>query len=121
MPERPDVVQALEAGLRGTALRQALIANNIANLNTPGFRRNDSLFEKVLADAVEDGTLADLHENEAWVFTPGTTPPNAQGNDVDLDMEVGELVKNSALHKTYVRLLGRMYRKLDMAIREDVR
>jgi flagellar basal-body rod protein FlgB len=121
MPHRPDVVDYLEAGLRGAALRQSVIANNVANVDTPGFRRCDSLFEKMLADAVEDNNLADLNENEAWVFAPGTAPVNELGNDVSLDGEVGEMVKNSALYKTYIRLLARMYQKFDMAIREDIK
>lgn len=121
MPEGPGVIDALEAALRGAGLRQSLIANNLANLDTPGYRRLDSMFEKVLADAIEDGKLADLEENEAWVFTPGVSPVNQQGNDVELDTEVGEMVKNTVLYKTYVRLLGRMYRQLDMAMRDDLR
>jgi hypothetical protein len=31
------------------------------------------------------------------------------------------MVKNTALYKTYIRLLGRMYRQFDLAIREDIR
>jgi flagellar basal-body rod protein FlgB len=118
MSDGPNIIHYLEAGLKGVGLRQATIANNIANLDTPGFRRSDVMFEKVLADAIEDNKLADLDENESWVFTPGTTPVGPNGNDVSLDVEVGELVKNGALYKTYIRLLGRMYRQLDLAIRD---
>jgi flagellar basal-body rod protein FlgB len=119
MSEGPDVLRILETGLKGVGLRQAVIANNIANLETPGFRRRDVLFDQVLADAIEDNKVADLDENEAWVFTPGTTPVGANGNDVNLDVEVGELLKNGALYKTYIRLLGRMYRQFDLAIRDN--
>jgi len=121
MPDSPSIINYLEAGLRGTTLRQTLIANNLANLETPGFRRMDTTFEKVMADAIEDNDLANLDENEAWVFTPGGSPLNEHGNDVNLDVEVGEMVKNTALYKTYIRLLGRMYRQFDLAIREDIR
>jgi flagellar basal-body rod protein FlgB len=120
MPERAGLENFLGAGLKGVSLRQAVIANNIANLNTPGFRRSDTMFVKVMADAIEDNKLADLEENEAWVFTPGTAPVGANGNDVTLDVEVGEMVRNGALYKTYVRLLGRMYRQMDMAMRTDM-
>jgi flagellar basal-body rod protein FlgB len=119
MPEKTGLTDYLQAGMKGISLRQAVIANNIANLNTPGFRRNDTMFQKVLADAIEDNKLADLDENEAWVFTPGTTPVGENGNDVSLDVEVGEMVRNGALYKTYVRLLGRMYRQMDQAMRTD--
>jgi len=121
MSQGPSMIDLLQAGVKGAGLRQALIANNIANLDTPGFRRSDTLFEKVLADAVEDNKPADLDENEAWVVTPNNTPLNEAGNNVDLDMEVGEMVKNASLYKTYIRLLGRTYRQLDLAIRDDLR
>jgi flagellar basal-body rod protein FlgB len=119
MPERAGLDGYLQAAMKGISVRQAVIANNIANLNTPGFRRNDTMFQKVLADAIEDNKLADLDENEAWVFTPGTTAVAENGNDVSLDVEVGEMVRNGALYKTYVRLLGRMYRQMDQAMRTD--
>jgi flagellar basal-body rod protein FlgB len=119
MPERTGLENYLHAGMKGISLRQAVIANNIANLNTPGFRRNDTMFQKVLADAIEDNKPADLDENGAGIFTPGTTTVGENGNDVSLDVEVGEMVRNGALYKTYVRILARMYRQMDLAIHTD--
>jgi flagellar basal-body rod protein FlgB len=121
MADVPDVARVLQTAIEGANLRQKVIANNIANVETPGYRRRESLFEMIMADAIEDGNAADLHENEAWVFTPRTTPVGEGGNDVQLDSEVGDLVHNSLMYKTYVRLLGRTYRQMDMAIRDELR
>ena len=120
MPIGPDLIGHLEAGLKGTTLRQALIANNLANLDTPGFRRSDARFESALAEAIADGKPVDLDDTESWIDVPGTTPVAANGNDVDLDMEVGEMVKNISVYKTYVRLLNRSYRQFDMAMRDNL-
>jgi len=120
MPSAPDLVGYLEAGLKGTRLRQALIANNLANLDTPAFRRNDTMFERTLSEAIESGKPADLDESEAWIFTPATTPVAPNGNDVDLDMEVGQMIKNVSLYKTYIRLLGRTYKQMDLAMRDSM-
>jgi flagellar basal body rod protein FlgB len=38
---------------------------------------------------------------------------------VSLDVEVGEMVRNGALYKTYIRMLGRMYRQMEQAMRTD--
>jgi flagellar basal-body rod protein FlgB len=120
MPNAPDILNRLEAGLRGATLRQALIANNLANLDTPGYRRSDTNFEKVLADAIQSGKPVDFSDADAGILTPSSTPVAANGNDVDIDMEVGEMVKNSSLTKAYVRLVGRTYRLMDMAMKDSL-
>ncbi|MCX5684034.1 MAG: flagellar basal body rod protein FlgB [Planctomycetota bacterium] len=119
MPERAGLESYLQAGLKGISLRQAVIANNVANLNTPGFRRNDMVFQNIMAEAIAGNKKADLGDAEAMIFTPGSTPVGDDGNDVSLDVEVGEMVRNGALYKTYVRMLGRMYRQMDQAMRTD--
>lgn len=119
MAQGPDMIRLLTTGLQGANLRNKVIANNLANLDSPGFRRSEVAFEKVLADAIEDNKPADMGENDALVFTPGGNPLNDTGNDVSLDVEVGDMVKNGAMYKTYIRLLGRMYRQMDMAMRDN--
>jgi flagellar basal-body rod protein FlgB len=120
MPNAPDILNRLEAGLRGANLRQALIANNLANLDTPGYRRADTNFEKTLADAIESGKPVNFGRDEDSILTPLTTPVAANGNDVDIDMEVGEMVKNSSVTKTYLRLVSRTYRLMDMAMKDSL-
>ena len=44
------------------------------------------------------------------------TTVDSRGNDVDLDVEVGEMIKNGARYKMYVRLLNKMYKQMEMAI-----
>jgi flagellar basal-body rod protein FlgB len=120
MPQGPDLNGLLIAGLKGTGLRQTLIANNVANLYTPGYHRLDTRFESVLASAVEDRKPVDLEVEDSWIISPHSTPTNEMDNDVDMDMEVGELAKNTSLYKTYLRLLGRTYRQADLAMRDSV-
>jgi flagellar basal-body rod protein FlgB len=120
MPNAPDLVNRIESGLKGASLRQALIANNLANLDTPGFRRNDTRFESALADAIAEGKPIDLSDADDWIITPGETPVSPNGNDVSLDREVGEMAKNISAYKTYVRLLNRSYRQFDIAMRDNL-
>ena len=112
MRNRVSVIDYIEAGLKASRLRQSVIAHNIANLSTPGFRRGEVVFEEILAKA---GGRADPGEVVAQIVRPGDTPVNESGSDVSLEMEVGELVRNAASYKTYMRVLGRIYRQMEMA------
>ena len=51
-------ITALNSALDGLALRQRVIANNIANIQTPGFHAGKVSFESALADAVASGSGA---------------------------------------------------------------
>ena len=113
------IVDYLRAGLRAASMRQAVIANNIANTNTPGYRRRTVEFETVLADAIDSGGTIDLAEVQPRVVQPGTTPVNNAGNDVDMEKEVGELIKNASTYKVYLRLLARAYRKVELAMQQS--
>jgi len=110
------VTDYLEAGLRAASVRQKVIANNIANLDTPGYRRQTVDFDKVLATAVREGRPVDMDKLGESIVQASQGPPNERGNDVDLDVEVGELIKNVSRYKTYCRMLSRLYRQMELAM-----
>ncbi len=116
MAQGTGIIEYLEAGLRATTLRQAAVANNIANMATPGYRRTILPFEEVFADAMDAGKPIDPREVAARILRPATDPLNEHGNDVELDREVADLVRNSVLYKTYMRVLNRTYRQMELAI-----
>lgn len=118
MSNRVEMAQYIEAALRGASLRQSVLANNIANMNTPGYRRGTVQFESLLADAMEAGKPMQEGDLNDQVTQPRTTPVDFQDNDVDLEMEVGEMIKNTAMYKTYMRMLGRAYHKMELAIQD---
>lgn len=111
-----NILDYLEAGIRAEGVRQQTIANNVANMGTPDFRRSDVRFEDLLAKAMKAGGDIDKSELEAEVFQPKNTPVKANGNDVSMDMEVGEMVKNSLKHKTFTLLLKKKYRQMSDAM-----
>ncbi len=115
---KTSIVELLEAGLRAEALRQRAIANNVANLQTAGYRRLDVKFEQLLAKAMESGDDFDLSELEAELYQPKNTAVNPNGNDVNLDAEVGELIKNSLRQRAFVRLLSKKYNQIERAIND---
>lgn len=116
LPKASDIVELLGAGIRAESLRQKTIASNVANLETPGYRRVDVKFEELLAKVLASGDVVDLAEIEAQIYRPESTPVKSNGNDVSLEGEVGAMVKNTLRHKTYIRLLNKKLEQLERAI-----
>ena len=104
-----NMTNYLEAAMRAEGTRQRVIANNIANMNTPGFRRSDIDFQDVLSKAIDSGEKVGEHEMVPEMFQPLSTALKSNGNDVHLESEVGEMVKNSLRHKTFMMLLRKKY------------
>ena len=111
------IIKYLEAGLNAESKKQSAIANNLANLNTPGYRRYEVKFEDALAKAMDTGTDKALDKVEPEMFQPKNMPLNDRGNDVNLSTEVGDMVKNTLQHKTYTLLLKKKYSQFEMAMR----
>ena len=79
-----DAVSAvLGSALDGLSARQGVIANNIANVDTPGFRATSVDFESSLRSAIDSEG-----RTRARVQTTATqTPVGANDNNVDLRKE----------------------------------
>lgn len=117
MIEDKTIINLLEAGMKAEGLRQQVIANNIANLNSPGFRRADIKFEELLQDAIKKQGSLDPDTIKPEIFQPQNTPLNEFDNDVSLDSEVGAMIKNTILHRTYMLILKKKYLQMDAAMK----
>jgi flagellar basal-body rod protein FlgB len=80
------VATTLHAALDGLAMRQQVIADNISNIDTPGYRAKTVDFESSLRSAIADGSLQD-GASPAMSTGFETTPVGANGNNVDLESE----------------------------------
>jgi len=116
MSKTNNIIDFLDAGIKAESFRQKTIANNIANLETPDYRRYDVKFEELLAQAIDRSGKADLSEVKSELYQPKTTEVKGNGNDVNLESEVGQMVKNTIRHKMFIRLLSKKYRQLIEAI-----
>ena len=116
MSKTENIVDLIDAGIKAETLRQKAIANNIANLETPGYRRIDVKFEELLARCLRSSKEFDLSEVEAQIYQPKQTPVKSNGNDVNLEVEVGQMIKNTLRHKAYIRLLSKKYSQIELAI-----
>jgi len=116
MSKTNSIVDLIEAGIRAENLRQKAIANNIANLETPGYRRIDVKFEELFMKALDSTETIDLSEIEPQLHQPKQTPVKSNGNDVNFETEVGEMVKNTLRHKAYIRLLSKKFKQMELAM-----
>ncbi len=116
MSNTNSVTDLLNAGIQAENIRQRAIASNFANLETPGYRRVDVKFKELLAACLGSSNADSLSRAEPEVYEPRVTPVKADGNDVKMDFEVGQMIKNSLRHKAYIRLLNKKYSQIELAI-----
>ncbi len=116
MPQGVDIVGLLDAGIRAEEARQRTIASNIANIETPGYRRLGVRFEELLAKALKSGRVGEAGRVEPQIFQPQSTSIRSNGNDVNMEMEIGEMLKNASRETAFVRLLRKKFAQIENAI-----
>ncbi len=88
------------------SLRHRVIAQNVANVNTPGYRRLAVDFEEAFTRAVADGDPTALLQVQPAVVENDDAPERADGNNVDLDNELSALEKNTLLYRTFAQIIA---------------
>lgn len=78
-------IQAVRVALSGLAMRQRVIADNVANIETPGFLAGRVQFEQALRAAVEEGRSP---RSVQPTVARSLEPTRPDGNNVNLDHEV---------------------------------
>ena len=112
----------LQQAMLGASARQAALANNVANANTPGYRRVDVDFHNVMQQALADGTDSANGTDGADAsldFTPepdGTGPTRADGGNVDPDIEMAGLAENSLEYQALAAIQRTRLHILDTVI-----
>lgn len=107
----------LEQLMTISANRQKVIAHNIANVDTPGYRRKELNFEEELLRAVEDNDITAMREVEGKITESMDPTLRNDGNNVDINKEMGQLNKNSMAYSLYTQLYAKKMDMLRMAMR----
>jgi flagellar basal-body rod protein FlgB len=102
--------------LDGAALRHRVIANNIANINTPGFRQLSVSFEDALAQALDRGNMDKALQMQPQIVFGVGGATRLDGNNVDIDLEMGDLAKNTLFFRTVNQVLANQLGILRSAI-----
>jgi len=111
-------IVGVEKAMQGSLLRQQVLANNIANANTPGFQRSDVDFQSALAQAFSSGTPS-TGQLEQITFSPQTAANGAMqvdGNTVDINTENADLSENTLDYQALESVMGTRMSILKTAI-----
>jgi flagellar basal-body rod protein FlgB len=114
----PKHTELLTRLMQVSDIRHRVVSQNLANVNTPGYQRLKVEFEEELARELLEGADAELTQDPV-VAADTSLPARADGNNVDIDLEIGELQRNSMLYQTYAQLLASQFATMRMAIRSE--
>ncbi|MFN8224894.1 MAG: flagellar basal body rod protein FlgB [Gaiellales bacterium] len=110
-------ITLLEKAMVGAGRRHEALSANVANANTPGYRRIDVDFHSALSAAMgssdRDKELADV------VFSPENDAMGsvrADGNGVDVDREMAALTENNLEYQAIAGVLRQRFRALETVI-----
>jgi len=100
------IVNSLERGLDYSSLRTKVLQHNIANIDTPNFKRSDLNFEALLNQAMGNNGLLALRESHDahlqgaslqsnLIYQDKSTSTRNDNNNVDPDVEMTRLAENT--------------------------
>ena len=119
---RSPTFDNMERGISAANLRHEVISDNLANVNTPNFKRSEVVFEELLAKEIygdgDEGKLPlgrthDKHlpvgkfaPAQARVERDDSTTMRVDNNNVDIDMEMASLAKNQLYYNALAKQLS---------------
>lgn len=101
-----NTTDILGKAVEGTWARNTAIASNLANVDTPGYKRKDVVFENYLNQAMQGN--GKITSKELDRIQPKTITDNQSlsyridGNNVDVDTEMGYLAENQLRYNALV-------------------
>lgn len=127
--------KVLEKALDATWLRNEVISHNIANVDTPGFKKSAVTFEDELEAAVLQRGVSGRMTRENHksigrfsvdrvrpeIITPSGTAMREDGNNVDIDAEMAALANNTVMYNYLVQKLSREFHRIRNVIMEGRR
>ena len=116
MTVKLDTTGMLEGLLNVTSNRNRIIGQNLANNNTPGYHRMDVNFGEALTEEMAAAKSGARRNAKAGVLEVEGLPERADGNNVDMDTELGEMNRNALMYQTWLQLLGSRLRMMRTAI-----
>lgn len=124
-----DVGALMQRALDGAWTRHEVLAQNVANAETPGYKRQDVDFQSFLRNAQSGGlALASPHKGHIagdsmsqLRVTEDRSSVTPDGNGVDIDKEMGEVSSNALYYAAISRQMSAHLSMLRKAITEGRR
>ncbi|MBD3298651.1 MAG: flagellar basal body rod protein FlgB [candidate division Zixibacteria bacterium] len=125
----PMQIPKLQTVLDLASTRQTLLTENVANSETPGYRRKDIDFQSELKSAMSNnssGTLKITNPKHLGPSRNGVNPeitreniPDGQVSGVAIDQEMAQVARNQLEYSVAVKLVSRKFDGLRNAIRSE--
>lgn len=123
-----NTIHSLENALDYSALRQKVISNNIANVDTPNYKAQDVSFKNQLAKEMNHQMSAYRTSKKHFefsgsssfnnnIFTKNDTSYNHNGNNVDVDKEMATLAENQIYYNAVTDRISGKFNTLKSVIR----
>jgi flagellar basal-body rod protein FlgB len=114
-------VESLSRGLAYAARRHAVLVENLANVETPGYQARDLVFDDFLKPRpVTSGDLPPnlpaIGDHKPRLTLAEDGAPRANGNDVHLDRQMARLAENTLFHQALVQVLAGQFNTMKQAI-----
>ncbi|MEW9501311.1 flagellar basal body rod protein FlgB [Jeotgalibacillus marinus] len=119
-------ISQLEQGLAYSSLNQKVIANNVANVDTPGYKSKDVNFERMLQDEIQMTSSSFQPSNpKHFEITPKQSTSGVHqrsfsvrenGNGVDMDREMANLATNQIYYDALIERLSGKFGSLNSVI-----
>ncbi len=106
-------MDVLYTAMNGLMTRQQVIANNMANLSTPGFQASQVDFESSLQAAMDSGNTP---SGNTAVVTPTNDSANQNGNNVNVDRETMSLAETELRYQAVVGAMNTKFQILKTSI-----
>ncbi|WP_437187013.1 flagellar basal body rod protein FlgB [Planctomicrobium sp. SH668] len=113
----PPQLSSIHQLMNAAELRQQVISQNLANVNTPGYQRLDVEFEEIYAQHLKEGGEMGTSTIAPRVFQEEGLNTRHDGNNVDVDREIGQLNRNAMLFQTYSQIVASQFDLMRRAIR----
>jgi flagellar basal-body rod protein FlgB len=105
--------QALESAMSGSMLRQTLLTNNLANVDTPGFQPEDVNFQSTLSQAIQSGQSPTAVTFQPFSVEQAVGP---DGNGVSPEQQEAMLSQNGLLYETLTQVAAQRESILESAM-----
>lgn len=119
-----SVMKNLEMALDGSALKQKTISNNLANVDTPGYKAKETVFNQEFKKSLQAYRTDQRHfsfgtesSSSFSVREKTNTVMNHNGNNVDVDKEMAELAKNQLYYQTLVQRINGKFNSIKMVVK----
>ena len=125
--------KVVEKSLDASLMRNEAIAQNIANVDTPGYSRKTVSFEEQLSDAISKNNFKGKRTNQKHIQIGASSIDDVKinisedkssldmrldGNNVDIEKEMAQMAENNIRYEVLIQRMSATFNKMKTVIRE---